>query len=39
LAIVTFGRTKRDRSETEDSASLASLKQKRAAASVTRVWG
>jgi len=39
LAIVTFGRTKRDRSGDEDSASPASLKRKRASARAVRVWG
>ena len=39
LAIVTFGRTKRDRSGSEHSSVPESLKEKYACASAVRVWG
>ncbi|HXW48723.1 MAG TPA: hypothetical protein VEK31_04690 [Xanthobacteraceae bacterium] len=39
LAIVTFGRTKRDRSEKENSSRFESLKLKRALTRAIHVWG
>jgi hypothetical protein len=39
LAIVTFGRTKRDRSEGEDNAAFEARKLKRASAAARGVWG
>jgi hypothetical protein len=39
LAIVTFGRTKRDRPKAEDNAAFEERKLKRAVAAARRVWG